>query len=238
MKNYLSFGGGVNSVAMHLLLLDRGWEFESVYVNHETDWPETYEYVEMFNNWLMDLNLDPITIIKPEVEGFNSLYEFCNSKNIIPSMMFRWCTDKFKISPISKYYKKPCFNNIGIDHGEQKRAKLNHKRGIENRFPLIEFNIDRSDCCSIINDRGLPIPMKSGCFICPYQKNYQWKELRTIHPDLFCKAEQLENKCITTRKEQGKHPIYISGKPLRVIVEEDQYKLFKRDEYPPCNCML
>lgn len=32
MKNYLSFGGGVNSVAMMLLLLDEGVEFEAVYV--------------------------------------------------------------------------------------------------------------------------------------------------------------------------------------------------------------
>ena len=29
MKKYLSYGGGVNSVAMLLLLLDEGWEFES-----------------------------------------------------------------------------------------------------------------------------------------------------------------------------------------------------------------
>jgi tRNA U34 2-thiouridine synthase MnmA/TrmU len=33
MRNYLSFGGGVNSVAMMLLLLDEGIEFEAVYVN-------------------------------------------------------------------------------------------------------------------------------------------------------------------------------------------------------------
>ena len=34
MRNYLSFGGGVNSTAMLLLLLDEGWEFEAVYVDH------------------------------------------------------------------------------------------------------------------------------------------------------------------------------------------------------------
>jgi len=238
MKNYLSFGGGVNSVAMHLLLINRGWEFESVFVDHGTDWPETYEYLEMFNCWLQERDFEPVTILKPDVEGFDNLYDFCDLKSIIPSMMFRWCTDKFKVSVLSNYYKKPCFNNLGIDFGESHRAKLNHKRGIENRFPLIEFRLDRVGCCLFIEDRGLPVPMKSGCFICPYQKNYQWKELRTIHPDLFCKAEQLENKVNSIRKEQNKKPIYLSGKPLRVVVEEDQYKIFKRDEYPPCNCML
>ena len=52
MKNYLSFGGGVNSVAMMLLLLDQKQEFESIFVDHGTDWPETYEYFDMFQEWL------------------------------------------------------------------------------------------------------------------------------------------------------------------------------------------
>lgn len=34
MKNYLSFGGGVNSVALYLLMEDMGIEFEAVFVNH------------------------------------------------------------------------------------------------------------------------------------------------------------------------------------------------------------
>lgn len=52
MKNYLSFGGGVNSVAMYLIMLDDGMipgdstnGFEAVYVDHGGDWPETLEYV-------------------------------------------------------------------------------------------------------------------------------------------------------------------------------------------------
>jgi len=236
MKNYLSFGGGVNSTAMMLLLLDRGWEFESVFVDHGTDWPETYEYLDMLQEWLDKDGLPLITVLKPDVEGFDNLYEFCKAKSIIPSMMYRWCTDKFKIQVLSNYYEKPCFNMLGIDTGEKHRAKFNYKRGIENRFPLLEFGLDRVDCCLLIEDRGLPVPMKSGCFICPYQKNYQWRELRINHPDLFCKAEQLEKQMNEIRKSQGKKKIYISGKPLRVLVEEDQFKLF--DEYPPCNCML
>ncbi|RLC23031.1 MAG: hypothetical protein DRH93_08360 [Deltaproteobacteria bacterium] len=61
MKNYLSFGGGVNSVAMMLLLLDQKAEFEAIFVDHETDWPETYEYFDMFQKWLKDHGL-PVPI--------------------------------------------------------------------------------------------------------------------------------------------------------------------------------
>jgi 3'-phosphoadenosine 5'-phosphosulfate sulfotransferase (PAPS reductase)/FAD synthetase len=58
--NYLSFGAGVNSTALMLYLLDRGVDFEAVFVNHGTDYPETYEYVQ----YLKD-NGYRITVIKP-----------------------------------------------------------------------------------------------------------------------------------------------------------------------------
>lgn len=45
---YLSFGGGVNSTALYLHLLELGQEFEAVYVDHGTDYPETAEYVAYF----------------------------------------------------------------------------------------------------------------------------------------------------------------------------------------------
>jgi len=39
MKKYLSYGGGVDSTAMMLMLLDQGEEFEAIFVDHETDYP-------------------------------------------------------------------------------------------------------------------------------------------------------------------------------------------------------
>ncbi len=44
-KKYLSFGGGVNSTALMLYLLDRGEEFEAVYSDHQTDYPDTINYI-------------------------------------------------------------------------------------------------------------------------------------------------------------------------------------------------
>ena len=235
MKNYLSFGGGVNSVALYLYLLDNNVDFEAVFVDHGTDWPETYEYVEMFKDKY------PLTVLKPNVEGYSNLYNFCLHKTIIPSMMFRWCTDKFKLTPIYKYLKPPGFIMLGIDFGEQKRAKMNSNKGFENRFPLIEAEIDRKGCKDIIRLHKLPIPIKSGCFICPYQRAYQWKELRRHRSGLFCKAVELEKRVIAHRRSQGKKPLYLNQSPkasLQSVVDENQRQIFKQDEYPPCNCGL
>ena len=61
MRNYLSFGGGVNSVALYLYLRDMGTEFEAVFVDHGGDYPGTYDYVKMFSEKY------PLTILKAVV---------------------------------------------------------------------------------------------------------------------------------------------------------------------------
>lgn len=246
MKKYLSFGGGVNSVAMMLMLLEQNDDFEAIFVDHGADYPETYEYFKMFQGWLKDHNHKEITVLKPmyiikkDKRAYDSLYEYCEVKRIVPSMIRRWCTSNFKVKPINKYVKTPCFMYLGIDYGEQRRAKISVNNGVENRFPLIEYEISRDGCKDIIKEHGLPIPIKSGCYFCPFQSIAGWERLRMDHPELFCKAEKLETSSNKKRKEARKSPFYISSKnaPLRAVVSEDQMRLFKQDEFPPCECGL
>jgi len=239
MHNYLSFGGGVNSVALYLYLVEQETDFETVFVNHGTDWPETYEYFDMFQEWIGKRGYKPITVLMPDVSGINNLYDYCMKYKMVPSTMRRWCTDKFKVSVIHKYYKKPCFNILGIDSGEAKRARISSNKGIENRYPLIEAEIDRQGCKSLIVKHGLPVPMKSGCYICPFQRVGQWKELRRTKPDLFCKAAELEKINMEYRRSIGKKPFPINyKKTLPVVVDEYQHFLAEEDEYPPCQCSL
>jgi len=234
MKNYLSFGGGVNSVALYLYLLDQKIEFEAIFVDHGTDWPETYEYVEMFKKKY------PLTVLKPDAGGYSTLYDYSMHYRIAPSIKVRWCTVKFKTTAIYKYVEAPCFMLIGFDYGEAKRAKISVNNGVENRFPLIEAEINRAECKKIIKSHDLPIPIKSGCYICPFQRPTQWKELRMKHPDLFCRAKNLEEAQMERAREKGKKPYTISprGILLESIIDENQRQIFKQDEYPPCECGL
>ena len=241
MKNYLSFGGGVNSVALYLYLADQGIDFEAVFVNHYTDWPETYDYVAGFQWWLKREGLRPITVLHPFVQGSYSLYDYCWKYEMVPSFMRRWCTLKFKIKPLMQYFKPPAYSMLGIDAGEAHRAKIVSEKGIENRYPLVEAGISRDGCKEIIRAHGLPVPQKSGCFICPYQRQGQWKRLRAKHPDLFCRAEQLEKRNMNYRISLGKTPLFLCMYPkakLRDVVNEKQRTLWAQDEYQPCHCGL
>ena len=233
MRNYLSFGGGVNSVALYLLLMEQGVEFEAVYV-WMPDWPETHEYLMM-----MEYKGYPVTVIFPARKSYGgiccNLYEYAWDHKMFPQRHPRWCTTEFKVKPLHDYFQKPCFVMLGIDAGESHRAKIGSAQGIENRWPLIEHEIDRKGCVEIIKRHGLPVPMKSGCFICPFQRVSQVKELRRRHPDLFCKLVALEERNINELK---KGPYYSMGKPFRDIVNEKDSFLFDDMAYPPCECGL
>jgi len=240
MKNYLSFGGGVNSVALYLYLVEQGVDFEAVFVHHATDWPETYDYVAGFQWWLKTNGLRPVTILRPNVNGFSNLFNYCNHYRIVPSRYPRWCTARFKIEANLQYSQKPCFQMIGFDFGEAGRAAISTENGVENRFPLIEAEIDRNGCVEIIKKSGLPVPPKSGCFICPYMSRQQWVDLRRTHPCLFASVVTLEKKHNEYLAEKGKKPFYISQyqAPLEAVVNENQRQVFEQDEYPPCQCGL
>lgn len=241
MKHYLSFGAGVNSVALYLLMVEQGYDFEAVFSDTGCEWPETYHYLAMFQWWTKANGLRGVTILKPTVQGNQTLIEHCEKYLMVPSFMNRWCTDKFKRRALQKYQKKPAFIHIGFAFDEAHRARISNQDGFENRYLLIEHEITRAGCIEIIRNAGLPIPRKSGCYICPFQRVGQWQELRRYHPDLFCRASNLEKANIEYRKSKGKKPLFLSQSPkapLSEIVNERQQVLFTEDEYPPCLCGL
>jgi len=234
MKTYLAFGGGVNSVALYLLLLDRGVEFEAIYVDHGADWPETREYVAAFAEKY------PLTILRPAVRTndgkvFADLYEYCKYKRVLPSVRNRWCTDRFKVRVINKYIERPCWMVLGIDAGESRRARLSSENGVENRYPLIEEGIDRDGCKKIILEHGLDVPRKSGCYFCPYQSVARFRELRHRHPELICKIRELED--VVSRKLGRRYGIkYTANLTIDAILNERQMNLWSEFDYPPCQC--
>lgn len=228
MKKYLSYGGGVNSTALMILLKNQGVKFEAVFSDHGGDYPETYDYVRMLQE-----NGYPITVLDCKVEGLD-LYNYSLKYKILPSRWMRWCTDKFKITPLYSYFVKPCVVYIGFHSDERKRAKVSRDLDIYNEFPLIENNIDQKGCEKIILDVGLAVPRKSGCYFCPFASRKEFEYIRDNKHDLWCKMKTLENSAINRRKEQGKTPIYLRDKPLDAVVSEGQFDLWGLRK--PCQC--
>ncbi len=204
-KRYiLSYGGGVNSTALLFYILDKKMPLDEViYAETGCEKPETDKFVPKIRKFCEERNLEFTTIkanvgIKRDLEVMtrtSNLLKYCELQKIIPFRKFRSCTDKFKVKPIHKYLKsraKKTIVYIGFDYGESRRRRESNVDFIVNSFPLIDDKINRQGCEDIIRKNGFDIPVKSGCYICPFQKLDEWKQLRKEHPDLFKKAMLLE----------------------------------------------
>lgn len=236
MKHYLSMGYGVNSIALYLLMVDLGIKFKSVFSDTGCEWPETYHYAAMFQWWTKANGLNGVKVLKT-----SGLIDYCEKFNMVPHISRRWCSRIFKREIVNNYIEKPAFLHIGFASDESKRASLTSNENIEYRYLLIEHEITRAGCIEIIRKAGLPIPRKSGCYICPFQRVGQWNDLRRYYPKLFCRAVNLEKSNMQYRISKGKRPLYLSQSPrapLQEIVGERQGVLFEQDEYPPCLCGL
>lgn len=265
MKHFLSFGGGVNSVALYLYMIEKEIDFEAVFSNHGADHPDTYRYMEYFNNEVVKRGWRPVTIIEGKVKEKSmdrpkDLFEYCLEKSVVPSRMLRWCTEKFKIVPTNLYMNsrldggenEKCYMHLGIAYDESHRANppKNPPKYLANkiyRYLFVEDEITRDENIEIIKRHGFKVPRKSGCYFCPYAKKIDFIELYRNDPCLYEKAKLLEHKVNEKRIKDNKKPLYISSKPIEVIVGEGQIEMFFDDDGEldhigererPCNCGL
>lgn len=193
MRHILSFGGGVNSVALMILLVREASPLdEVVFSDTGSELPETYQYLDTTRDFLGRHGI-PFTVVS-KTSGV-SLYDTCWQRRVIPSAVWRWSTRDFKVTPIHRYYrsfKTPIAQYLGIAYDEIERMKDSRVDYVENVFPLVDRRITRAGCVQIISSEGLPIPEKSGCFFCPFNSGERWKWLHKTHPDLYDRAVALE----------------------------------------------
>lgn len=192
-RHVLSFGGGVNTIALLLMLVEQGAPLdEVVFADTGVEVPETYEYLPRVRGFLQEKGI-PFTILaKPK--GRN-LYETSWKRQVFPSALWRWSTRDFKVTPIQGHYRKlgtHIQQYVGIAYDEVHRMKDSLVPYVTNLYPLIDSKMTREDCIAVIAAAGWPIPVKSGCYFCPFNSIGRWTWLLNIHPELFDKAIALE----------------------------------------------
>ncbi len=194
MKNIVSFGAGQNSTAMIIMMKNKGMVIdEIIFAETGNEMPETYIFLKEFLRWCKKSKI-LFTQVQSELGDLKEYYE---KRNIIPYRMFRSCTDKFKVRPIYKYLKKKYGSEklnifMGIASDEKHRAKLKPRKNVIYSYPLIKWDIDREKCIKIIKKEGLSVPVKSGCYFCPFQTKKVWIDLYKNHPNLFKESIEFE----------------------------------------------
>ena len=192
-KHILSYGGGVNTVALMIMLVRNNMPLdEVVFADTGGEVPETYDYISVTQEYLDRNNIPFKTLVARKEED---LYSCSFRRKVFPSAIWRWSTRDFKVRPIHGYYRNlGCHVNqyMGIAYDEVDRMRDSQVEYVTNIYPLIEKQVTRQGCVEIIENEGLPIPVKSGCFFCPFSTFDRWKWLYHTHPDLYDKAIVLE----------------------------------------------
>jgi hypothetical protein len=193
MKHILSFGAGVNSTALLIELLNRNMPLDYIlFADTGEEVPETYSHLKHIQDWLRSQNKE-IVVVQSK---YGLLYDYYHTKKTIPYRNFRDCTDKFKKRPqnefIKQFKKEGVVQYIGIALEEFHRMKTSDIKWITWKYPLVEWRIDRSSCIKIIEKAGLPIPVKSGCYMCPFQSDESWARLFNSKKELWLKSRALE----------------------------------------------
>lgn len=203
----ISLGAGVQSSVMALMaargelkpmpecaiFADTGWEPDGVYKHLE--WLKTQLNFPVYNVSAGDIRKDTLDRTKRSA----SMPVFTENGG----MIMRQCTTEYKINPIRKRIReliglKPRQRApktvtvhvwIGISTDEALRMKPSRDAYVENKFPLIDARLSRTDCVRWFElnypDRKLA---KSACIGCPFHNDVMWRDMKLNDPKSFADA--------------------------------------------------
>lgn len=196
MTHILSFGAGVNTFALMVMLVQNSEPLDSVvFADTGGETPATYEALDVAKDYLASHKV-PFVMVEARPRS-TDLYGTAWRRRVIPSVQWRWCTRDFKVNPIHRHYAEiggHINQYIGIAFDEVHRMKESRETFITNLYPLVDKRMTREDCMELIRSEGLPVPEKSGCFFCPFNSTDRWRQLLEHHPELFEKAIELEER--------------------------------------------
>lgn len=188
-------GSGVQTTACLLKYYE---EYDYViFADTGGETPETYYYIENYlKPFCKSKDLAWITV----KSKLGTLEKYCLDNLQIPSRRFKWCTDKFKRTPLNKKLKElgatkknPIIKDIGFSLDESHRlGKHKDPQYVKHNYPLLNDKITRRECYNIIESFGFPIPPKSACWFCYNAKKKEVIKLRVNHRDLFDRMSNME----------------------------------------------
>lgn len=240
----ISYGGGVQSTALVVLAtqgkLDDimgGPVRTALFANtgDDSEHPATLKFVrEVAIPWAKERGVEIIELqTKKNGEPttiWNEIMKPESKRMLIPVYgdinmpLARSCTVDFKIKTVGRWVKAngakkddPALVAIGISTDEIQRAGRGKEEHAQQRvYPLLNLGLDRGKCMQLIHDAGLPVPPKSSCFFCPFHRPQVWAEMRRDEPELFEKAQQLEDVMIQKQIDRGKNPVYLTKYGVRL----------------------
>jgi hypothetical protein len=168
------------------------------------------------------------------------------------AMLRRQCTREYKIEPIEKEVRRilglqprqrakgkvTATGLVGISVDEIIRMKPARMPWITHAFPLVDANMTRADCRTLLAEYGVTAS-RSSCVFCPYHSDAFWLSLKEEHPEEFAKAVRVDRLVRNMTAAGVERPAYLhrSLTPLEDVDflrwrnKKGQTSLFDRDGF-------
>ena len=208
-----SFSGGKDSTAMLLRLLESGMPVDVILFNDTgLEFEQLYDHIDKVEQYIKRYTDIGITRIKPEHPFEFYFYDVpihhrkqtdfnkrlgTDSHNGFswPGPKMRWCTDRLKTRPRTKFlrdfrkeYNIIEYVGIAADEEYRLRRKINKRENM--RYPLVEWGMTEADCLKYCYDRGFDWGglyekfSRVSCWCCPLQSLPELRVLYHDFPDL------------------------------------------------------
>lgn len=207
-----NYGGGVQSVAIGVLIAqgklpmperaviaDTGREAQSTWDYMRNAMQPLLDFVgltvEIASHSLARVDMYPL---KDGIEGDLPLIPAYTENGALGL----FCSGEWKRAVVNRWLaspergfgqKNPVVQWIGYSRDEKARFKTKKSpvKWIRFQYPLVEslpLPLNRAECKQVILNAGLPLPVSSSCWLCPYRTNESWRHLRDNYPQQFNQA--------------------------------------------------
>jgi len=212
----ISLGAGVQSSTMALMAAAGEIEplpVAAIFADTQSEPSSVYRWLDWLEQRLPfpvhrvtagNLAADTLKIMAPKEGGpgyiRNTIPAFTVGQRGEPGMLLRKCTRDYKIDPIRRCARqimreagaRRVVQWIGISMDEVQRMRPSGVKYVENRYPLIDLRMSRSQCLEWMSKHGYPEPPRSACTFCPYHSDRQWQRIKIEEPEEFAKAVAFE----------------------------------------------
>lgn len=203
MKHIVSCSLGKDSVAMLLMMIEKGMQIdEIVWANTSMEFPENYPYLRKLEAYIGR----KITVVRPTITFDKWFYRvhtkgrFKGRIHGFPYALFHdGCCRDFKETILTKAHnlikgEKTVY--VGYTFNEPER-NMQDKKNIHYVYPLRDWMMGDEDCKNYLLGKGLLNPLydrftRIGCWLCPKQSKQSLKSLWKYYPKLWNKLKHYE----------------------------------------------
>lgn len=235
--------------ALHIVGLSGGKDSTALALRLAEIEPRPYRYIcnetgnelpEMIDHWkrLEEMLGAPIIPVRYKTDLTGLIDEMA----MLPSFHSRFCTRVLKIEPTIEYFEqvtaalewddpKPILH-VGLRADEELRTGI-YGEDLSIKFDFRDWGWGINEVRGYLAHRGVKIPKRTDCALCPYQRLIEWRDLWENHPDKYAEGVDIEKRHGHTFRSPGRDQWPASLEDLaKEFAAGRKMRMFKRDKDP------